>query len=74
MSLSKPFFGSKYTYKPKQIVPYMSNAEYNALHWTRQLELRPLGTRKRWENAEGDFNTSIDMWDDNEILDKEITT
>lgn len=65
MSRSGPFFNSTAPRRyPK--VEIIDDKAYAQLHWTKQLELRPLGTRTRREWPEGDFNTQIDMWDSNE--------
>jgi hypothetical protein len=72
MSTSRFFNPSAPRRYPKNEV--VSEEVYKTLHWTRQLELRPLRSQTRREWPEGDFNTLIDMFDDNEINDtKEIT-
>lgn len=70
MSRSQPFFGDKAGYKKQQITGYDDDTEFNALHWTKQQELRPLRNQPRREYPKGDFDTQIDMWDDNEYNER----
>lgn len=65
MSISRPFFNANLP-KAKSFQP-LDDKEFKKLHWTRQLELRPLRTQKRWAyNTDGDYNSLIDNWDDPE--------
>lgn len=73
MSFSKPFFNSKPGGRKLPYPDEISETEYRSLHWTQQLLIRPLGSRTRRVYEQGDFDTRIDMFDDNEIVDKEIT-
>jgi hypothetical protein len=69
MSLSQPT--RRANYRRNKYVDYMDDSEYLALHWTKQLELRPLRNQPHRTYEQGDFDTYIDMFDDNEIIDKE---
>lgn len=75
MSFSKPFYPSgRANYRKRQITGYDDDKAYEALHWTKQLELRPLRNRQRYEYAEGDRNTRLDQdWDENTNEHKETT-
>jgi hypothetical protein len=66
MSLSKPFFNSRPSGQHYQKLPFMTDAEFKALHWTEQLRLRPLRDQKRYVRETGDFDTRNDNWDDPE--------
>jgi hypothetical protein len=74
MSFSQPFFGNKAGYKKQQITGYDDDKAFAALHWTEQLRIRPLRSQTRREWPKGDFDTQIDMWDDNEIIDNNKET
>lgn len=74
MSFSEPQFTTNRTGYKKQMVTILDDTAFADLHWTEQLKRRPLGEQKRYEyNRDGDFDTRLDNWDDNEILDKETT-
>lgn len=66
MSLSRPFFNTAAKPSRPLYEPVISEEDYRQLHWSEQLELRPLGSRPRRDWPEGDFNTRIDNWDDPE--------
>lgn len=79
MSLSKPFFNSSRSYvKRNKYVSFMDDKAFLELHWTKQQELRPLSSQKRWiNNTDVDYDTRIDNFDtddDYNTNDKEITT
>lgn len=64
MSLSRAYPTARVHYEPLDGV---SDKEYKTLHWTVQLQLRPLGSRNRWENnKELDYDNRLDNWDDPE--------
>jgi hypothetical protein len=64
MSLSKPFFNSRPTsYRKNSDINYMTDTQFNALHWTEQLKLRPLRDRKVYVRESGDFDNYNDNWD-----------
>lgn len=74
MSRSTPFFNPT---APKRYakVEIVDDKAYAQLHWTDQLQLRPLRDRKRYEWPEGDRNTRLDHWEapeDYDNNDKEI--
>jgi hypothetical protein len=74
MSFSSPqYFSNAARVKYRPDYPGYDKAE----HWSKTLERRPVGKKYGKGNTpsmiEVDFNTHIDMFDDNEILDKEIT-
>lgn len=55
-----------------QPVNGLTDEQYKQLHWTEQLQLRPLREQKRWQNNKDvDYDNYIDNFDDNEILDRE---
>lgn len=77
MSFSKPFFGDKAGYKKKQITGYDDDTEFNALHWTKQLQLRPLNPYKdkvRPAYDYGDKSMYFDMDHDPNISNDKETT
>lgn len=69
--MSQPFFNSR----PGKVrtSTFITDNDYKQLHWTRQLELRPLGDRQRRVYEQGDFDTRIDMADEDFDNVKEIT-
>lgn len=69
MSRSTPFFNTKAGGYRKSSPDTGSDFKY--LHWSRQLELRPLRDQPRRIYEQGDFDTYIDMFDDNEIIERE---
>jgi hypothetical protein len=74
MSRSNPFFNTSTSQAMPLFTPVISEAEYKTLHWEKQLEIRPLRDQRRYmPNSGGDFDTYIDMFDDNEIIEKETT-
>lgn len=44
----------------------IEDRQYKELHWTKQLEIRPLGSRTRKTYEQGDFDNRLDNWDDPE--------
>jgi hypothetical protein len=68
MSLSKPFFNDRPAHYKRSYQAYDDDAEFKALHWTKQLELRPLGSRTRYQyNRDGDYDNRLDNWDSEDI-------
>lgn len=65
LSRSKPFFGTKPSHRARPLFDSgISDEDFKKLHWSKQLELRPLGSRKRWVNdANIDFDNLTDNWD-----------
>lgn len=69
MSRSNTFFNTKATshVRRNKYVEFMDDTAFLKLHWSKQLELRPLRNKKRWENdANIDYDNRLDNWDDPE--------
>jgi hypothetical protein len=71
MSISRPFFNTSNKRSMPLFTPVISEEEFKTLHWTRQLEIKPLRSQYRREWPTGDFDIYIDNFDTDN--DKETT-
>jgi hypothetical protein len=70
MSISRPFFNTSNKRSMPLFTPVVSEEEYKQLHWSKQLELRPLRDQYRRQWPTGDFDIYIDMYDTEEPKDE----